>query len=661
MVITDINTSLNSEEIFNLFAKDRGVFFLDSGMDHNNLGRFSFIGSKPYMRFKSSNHDLEEIKKIEFELGRHNLANESSFPFTGGAVGYITYEIGNNIEQVISKVDSLFGSSRVEFGIYDGIIAIDHKKGRTVAIAHGIEKSASDIIRELKDRVENGDATIDREVNSKKIYSNFTKARYMRSVDRIRELISEGEIYQANLTQQFKFHSEDNPVNIYNNLRKINPAPFAAYLDCGATKIISSSPERFIKRSDDIIETRPIKGTIAKSSDPKVNLDRKEQLQSSSKDRSELLMIVDLERNDFGKIAEIGSVKVPELFKIEEYPTLYHLVSTVIAKVDKSVTFYDLIEATFPGGSITGTPKRAAIKALVELENEERGIYTGFIGYIDFNGNFDSNIPIRTIEINGNVGRFNVGGGVIWDSDPESEYDESMDKAKALIEALNAEKSEIKRESYETIMLKNGELKLTELHLKRLQKSCNIEVKIPLDLISKSKIKNGALRISVVDNITTFRLDRRGYSQQQKECGFRLKSIQGERNSVDEKHNHKITDPDLISKLDSIRVDGYDEAILLNEKGELTETFTSNIFFVKDRVIYTPSLECGILPGTIRSLILPDAIEGVFYLSDIKSADEVFISNSLMEIIPVVSIDEINFEIGSTTEKISKLISQYHN
>lgn len=223
---------------------------------------------------------------------------------------------------------------------------------------------------------------------------------------------------------------------MYRDLRRFSPAPFGAFLNFEDTHILSNSPERFIRCVNKRIETRPIKGTRPRGKDKEEDLRLQQELRNSEKDRAELLMIVDLERNDIGRISKTGSVKVPELFVIEPYANVNHLVSTVVGELkdDKDVT--DVIKATFPGGSITGAPKIRAMEIIDELEPTQRNVYTGSIGYIGFNGDMDFNIAIRTIIKNDKKVYFQVGGGMTWDSDPDEEYQETLDKAKSIMKAL---------------------------------------------------------------------------------------------------------------------------------------------------------------------------------------------------------------------------------
>ena len=243
-------------------------------------------------------------------------------------------------------------------------------------------------------------------------------------------------MYQINYTQRFEAKLNKSPFTLYKRLRKTNKAPFASYFDFGDYQVVSSSPERFIRVKNRKIDTRPIKGTIARGKTLEEDKINKDILSKSKKDQSELLMIVDLERNDLGKISKIGSVKVSDLFYIEEYATVFQQVANVEGILKDNVTLEDIIRATFPGGSITGAPKIRAMELIGKLEKTTRNIYTGSIGYISFNGDIDLNIVIRTILCKNNIGYYQVGGGIVWDSDAQLEYEESLLKGKALMEAL---------------------------------------------------------------------------------------------------------------------------------------------------------------------------------------------------------------------------------
>lgn len=459
MLIKEIKTELNSFDLYTVFKEEKNSFFLDSGMDHDKLGKYSFIGFDPIAVIKSKDdnieitreneikrfkgHPFEELRKI---LKEFKMDYNSSLPFVGGAVGYLSYDLCHFVEKLPRKAVDDVNIPDMYFGIYDGVIAIDHRNGKdkvyiaTLGIKKDEEKLFEDIyskIREAEDKEKKAEVKFRDEKVDIKFESNFeSREKYEETIQKVRDYIKTGDIYQVNLTQRFKCETEESPYNIYGKLRTINPAPFASYLDLGDTQIVSSSPERFIKINDGIIETRPIKGTINRGKTKEEDEKNREILVNSKKDQAELLMIVDLERNDLGKIAKTGTVKVTELFHLEEYATVYHLVSTVKAEVDEKYDVVDCIKATFPGGSITGAPKIRAMEIIDELEPTQRNIYTGSIGYIGFNGEVDLNIVIRTMIYKDKKVYFNAGGGITWDSNPKLEYDESIFKLKALMNAL---------------------------------------------------------------------------------------------------------------------------------------------------------------------------------------------------------------------------------
>jgi para-aminobenzoate synthetase component I len=268
------------------------------------------------------------------------------------------------------------------------------------------------------------------------IKGNFSHEAYIKAVQKARQYIIDGDIFEVNLSQRFEAEIALPPWDLYFRLRSLNPAPFSAFLDFGELAVAGSSPERFLRCRGDRVETRPIKGTIRRGSTPEEDEANARWLLNSEKDRAENMMIVDLERNDLGRVCRYGSVKVSELAILEKYPTVYHLTSTVTGRLREGISPVDLLKATFPGGSITGAPKVRSMEIIEELEPTRRGIYTGSLGYIGFDGNLDLNIIIRTFIIKGRKAYFQLGGAVVYDSDPESEYQETLDKGKALFKAL---------------------------------------------------------------------------------------------------------------------------------------------------------------------------------------------------------------------------------
>lgn len=439
-----IDTKLNSFEIFTIFKDDSNSFILDSAMDPNKLGRYSFISSNPFKIIKYKNTENNPLDNLQEELNKYKVENNTHLPFIGGAVGYLSYDLGNYMEKLLRTAKDDTNVYDLYFGLYNWVIVIDHLEEKTyIATPNLNEKEEGKIALDIEKRI--GEATkkgIDTicyekiEVNPIKLKSNFTKEEFMNSVRKVQDYIKQGDIYQANLTQRFEGETTLSSYELYRDLRNISPAPFGAFLNFEDTNVLSNSPERFIKCIDKKVETRPIKGTRPRGTTKEEDLRLQEELRNSEKDRAELLMIVDLERNDIGRISKIGTVKVPELFIIEPYANVNHLVSTVVGELDDNRSCVDVIKATFPGGSITGAPKIRAMEIIDELEPTQRNIYTGSIGYIGFNGDMDLNIAIRTIIKQDKKVYFQVGGGMTWDSNPEDEYQETLDKAKSIMKAL---------------------------------------------------------------------------------------------------------------------------------------------------------------------------------------------------------------------------------
>lgn len=339
------------------------------------------------------------------------------------------------------------------FAWYDGIVIYDHSQCKYWIAACGIEEDGTCHAKLAHDRIRRLEQSLYsfvREQTSKQetvdtmatlphstIEPSVTREQYLTDLQRVIDYIYAGDIYQANLTQRFSLDWGGDAWNLYSQLHKQNPAPFAAFLPYPDFQVLCSSPERFIRiQSDGQIETRPIKGTRPREESPSADQQRAVELQNSSKDRAELTMIIDLERNDIGRICKFGTVKVPDLIRLEKYPTVWHLVSTITGQLLPGLTPSDILRAVFPGGSITGAPKIRAMEIIEEMEPHTRGLYTGSIGYMGFDGAWDFNIVIRTILLKDGKAFIHVGGGIVADSKPEDEYNETLDKAKALFRVL---------------------------------------------------------------------------------------------------------------------------------------------------------------------------------------------------------------------------------
>jgi len=475
-------------------ARFRGMpylLFLDSARDPGRLGRYSFLAADPPLVVHGkgphawsfdtrtgadtplATHALDAVRAL---LEPHHAeAIPDLPPFQGGAAGYLAYDWGAVLERLPSPRYDDLAIPDVVFPIYDWVIAWDHLEHRAWIISTGLpatgqEKSqhCSDRLTLVRDRLASyslsteilpridappppswhphahppehapsypvSDAELPPHLD---LRSSFTHRGYLDALTRVREYIIAGDIFQANLSQRFEAPLTELPWSLYKRLRAINPAPFAAFLEFGPLTVASASPERFLRLdSDRQIEARPIKGTRPRGVYPAHDAALGRALQESVKDRAENLMIVDLMRNDLSRVSLPGSVRAPELFALERYATVHHLVSTVIGTLEPGRDAVDLLCATFPGGSITGAPKVRAMEIIAELEPSRRGVYCGSIGYISLSGVMDTSIVIRTYQaVHGRV-YFSAGGGIVADSDPEQEYRETFDKARALIRAL---------------------------------------------------------------------------------------------------------------------------------------------------------------------------------------------------------------------------------
>lgn len=434
-------------DIFDIFHCEKHAVFLDSSLE-NSMGNYSIIGLNPYLNLtvidgmlyvdgKKNELSFEEYLKEYLQSNKD--INETDFPIISGAIGYLSYDYGRKNENIDTRHNSMEEIPECIFNFYDNFIVEDIKNKDTYIIANGIIKDSHKSIKEIEDKIKSYTDNIEQCYDGRyevDINSNFNKQEYKDAIDRMIQYIIEGDVYIANMTQQLKIYSEKPPYSVFKKLRKNNPSPFGGYLNYDEFKIISASPERFLRVKDSIINTRPIKGTRPRGNSLEEDNIMKEELKNSDKDKSELLMIVDLERNDLNKVCEKGSVVVEELFTIEEYATVFHLVSDIKGKLRSDLNVADLIQAAFPGGSITGAPKIRAMEIIDELERGNRGIYTGTFGYISLDGNCDLNIIIRTALYKDNNYYLGVGGGITCESDLEFEYEETLQKAKALIEAM---------------------------------------------------------------------------------------------------------------------------------------------------------------------------------------------------------------------------------
>lgn len=430
---------------------------LDSADNNHPASRYSFVLSHPIETIEAKNG---KITVTNWEQ-RLTLNSEDPFkilserikawvpptkhipglpPFQGGAAGLFSYDLARYLENIPSKATDTPDMPDMAIGIYDQVYAYDHKENKGWIITHARnEKEAitkRDFLLKLYTTQYDTPEYIATNLNWS---SNFSADDYTDQISRVIDYIGLGDIFQTNISQRFEARTPESfdPYIHYLNMREINPAPFATYMNIGTVKIASASPERFLTATDQgAVETCPIKGTRPHVADAVQDKALREDLQNSAKDNAENTMIVDLLRNDLSRVCTPASVNVKDLCKLETFADVHHLVSTVTGQLQENQTPIDLLQACFPGGSITGAPKVRAMEIIEEIEPRRRGPYCGSIGYIGFDGSMDSNILIRTLVYNGNNVSLQVGGGIVLDSNPESEYQETLDKASAIFRSF---------------------------------------------------------------------------------------------------------------------------------------------------------------------------------------------------------------------------------
>ncbi|MBC8130397.1 MAG: aminodeoxychorismate synthase component I [Rhizobiaceae bacterium] len=449
-----------------------GLAFLDSAMRHAELGRYSYVAADPFAAFvvdaegarisfdpasgegaafdRLPGPPLDALRAI---MARFPLQKAEGLPpFQGGAIGAIGYDFAHHLETLAAPADLDPAEPTLRFNLYDTLIAFDLVERSAVILSSGHPED-DPLARQKRaaDRIAMTEAALARRPDPfAKVWrgadgivwsSNFTRQTYAAAIDRVRDYILAGDIYQANLAQRFtcRLPQDFDGFGFYGRLRAANPAPFGAYLEFPGLTVASSSPERFLKLAGSAVETRPIKGTAPRSPDAASDRDLADALLASEKDRAENVMIVDLLRNDLARVTTPDSVEVPMLCGLESYASVHHLVSVVTGTLREGADGYDLVAASFPGGSITGAPKIRAMDIITELEGTARGLYCGSIGYLGFDGTLDLNIAIRTVTITGGRATLQAGGGVTILSDPFAEYEETLAKATRVFAAFEEE------------------------------------------------------------------------------------------------------------------------------------------------------------------------------------------------------------------------------
>ncbi|HEX8748279.1 MAG TPA: aminodeoxychorismate synthase component I [Pyrinomonadaceae bacterium] len=454
--------SLSVEELLRALLgleASRRVSILDSCGYRSPDARFLIAGFDPTEVVEAEGRQLRISRAGETEVRRGDvlaLLDERleslrverglSFPAAGACIASLSYDLARQFERLRSSPPP--ASTRepdAVLAFYDTLVIHDYLHNSTSLVSVAAAERLEEFQESLNDAARSSqDFYPEDSSQAHAARSNFTREEYVSAVGRIKERIAAGDIYQANLTQQIHVPLDDSlsPESIFLKLRHAHPASFAAFLRRGDDTVISASPERFLRVEVQdgrrVVEAWPIKGTRRRGLSTEEDARLRAELVRSEKDRAENVMIVDLLRNDLGRVCQYGTVSVPELFTIQEHPTLFHLVSRVRGLLREDVTIAMLLRAAFPCGSITGAPKLRAMEILDETEPARRSLSMGSIGYFSFDGQADLSVAIRTMTLRGREARFNVGGGIVADSQPEDEYEESLVKARALLLALNA-------------------------------------------------------------------------------------------------------------------------------------------------------------------------------------------------------------------------------
>lgn len=698
------------------FAADIGTVVLLSGLELD-CSQYHILAAKPWLEIKSKKNNVsitclgkqfhiqqEPFSVIQALLEKFNLKNPLfDLPIHSGLFGYFSYDLKDRIEKLPG---TCMDTGLPDLCLYaPSIILIQEKKtdltrlciplfsheAAPESILHTVEDIKVFFFDKIKNPVQEKNFSID----NSGFESSFTKPEYIFSVQKIINYLKAGDIYQANLSQRFEAGFSGDSYSLFLDLFERNPASFFSYINAGDHKIVSTSPERFIKQDSRHVETRPIKGTIARGKTEKQDLENGKQLSRSLKDDAELTMIVDLMRNDLSRVTKHGSVIVKEHKRLESYENVFHLVSIVQGELEHGKTSVDLLKATFPGGSITGCPKIRSMEIIDELEPVKRHVYTGSIGYISFHDTMDLSIAIRTATIYNSRIFFSVGGGIVYDSDPEKEFQETLDKGKTLMESLSGASRKHKDSPvrawvngkmvdqnkavisaagtgfqygaglFETIRVDKGTIFALKDHVQRLNRAWeNLFLEKPPDitwenvinyLIKENNLQNRVAAVKLI-------LSKDEYNSSSKVFAAAFARKYTHRLEVlNKKGIDLVTYPcprltpladyktqnylyyDLAGRF--AKEKGADEAIILNSDFTVSETNSANIFAVKDKTVMVPESDHK-LNGVTQKAVLAILSDKGYDICSKPMSKEIFysypniiVTNSLMGAVKVLSID----------------------
>lgn len=703
------------------FADEAGTVVLLSGGAHDSA-RYHILGVRPWLSIRehggvvSARFPDGEVRvacdpfaalgSIE---ARYRLpGEETDAPLSTGLLGYLAYDLKDALEVLPRTSRDDLGLPRLHMVAPSILVVHDRRDGTTtirVPVLEG-EEAARRAIEDFRRELSSPGPVRDAQAVAGNLVSGLSRDEYIRSVEAIREYIARGHVYQVNMSQRFETNFQGDAYALFASLYEANPAPFFAFVQAGDHQIVSTSPERFVELRGRKVETRPIKGTRPRGKSPEEDAALRRDLETSPKDDSELSMIVDLLRNDIGRACAAGSVRVVEHKRVEAYENVYHLVSVVEGELDAGLDAVDLLRATFPGGSITGCPKIRAMEVIDELEPVRRHVYTGSIGYLGFRGTMDLSIAIRTATIAGGRLVYSVGGGVVYDSDPADEYEETLHKGRTLSNALArlgsrsagaddervgwmdgklvpmaAMTVSVEEEGFaygygffETLRVQAGRPLRLEAHLARFARSWGtlfggeapditwkhvidqvLEANGLQDAVAAVKILASAgkpgqgergIRLMVTARPYTHRLEATGRT------GLRLAVYpQGRQSPL---ADHKTTNY-LLQRLaaNHARDHHADEAILLNADGSVSETNTANLLCrIAGRFVRPASVH--VLPGTMEQAVLDlfaswgTPVETrALAVEDLRSAECLLVTNALMGAVPATEIDGVPLAVDA--------------
>jgi anthranilate synthase component 1 len=426
-------------------------FLLESVESSQKVARYSFIGTQPYRVVSTREGDrTDPLNLIAEEMDKHKLVPVNGLPdFCGGAVGYLSYETVRRLEELPSPGSDPLNLPESVFMFVDSLLIFDHAANKVKVVSHArpdgdadsayqtaVEK-IDDLVKRLEQPLKNlQPLTSDTPAEPAEISSNLTRAEFEANVEKARQYITEGEAIQIVLSQRLSRRTNAHPFEIYRALRGINPSPYMFFLDLKDFQLIGSSPEILVRAAGGTVTTRPLAGTRPRGKTPDEDKRLEKELRNDEKERAEHIMLVDLGRNDIGRVSLPGTVKVSELMEVERYSHVMHLVTNVEGRLRPDLTPFDTLRACFPAGTVSGAPKIRAMEAIAELEPDKRGPYAGCVGYFSFSGSMDTAITIRTIIMANGLAHVQAGAGIVYDSVPAREYEETMNKARALLKAI---------------------------------------------------------------------------------------------------------------------------------------------------------------------------------------------------------------------------------